>query len=296
MPVRELRGGASSKEKGYHRVMLVGPTGSGKSSQIPTLSGPKLIYAFDPNCVKNIQEHLSPEDIILEFMPDPMELDIMPKSIKQKVGGQVDDINPRLYEDFIADHDDRRADGFFKKLGEAGGWLIMDSATYLQQACYDAVIVLQAKAGSADIRADAQVVGQRMLGVGRMLTSLPCNVLVTAHYRKWQSEDGSQTGIELEAYGIARRLLPGVFDNVLSTFVTVPYERNRLKEDGKPSFFVQTVADDNAPASRCGVKPLPNIIEEVTIDFSHDPIGQGIGKWFNPPVLSTASRKGKKAA
>ena len=156
MPIRELRGGATQKEKGYHRVMLVGPTGSGKSTQIPTLSGPKLIYAFDPNCVKNVQDHLHPEDIILEFMPDPMELDIMPKSINQKVGGKVEDINPRLYEDFIVDHDDRRADGFFTALGEAGGWVVMDSATYLQQACNTAACFDKTCGGRGDSRYDFQ--------------------------------------------------------------------------------------------------------------------------------------------
>jgi hypothetical protein len=227
-----------------------------------------------------------------------MELDVLPKAIGSKVGGSVEDINPKLYQDFIDDHDERLANGEFAELGKAGGWVVVDSATYLQQACYDAVIVLQAKAGSKDIRADAQVVGQRMLGVGRMLTALPCNLLVTAHYRPWKSEDGSQGGIELEAYGIARRLLPGVFDTVLSTFVTIPMERNRLKADGKPSFFVQTVADEEHPASRSGVKPTLDIVEEVTIDFSHDPVGQGIGKWFKPAPVAASSRKGssKKAA
>ncbi len=301
MGVRKLTGTygqpkADVEAEAWHRVMLIGPTGTGKSSQIPTLAGPKFLYAFDPNCARTVQRWLSPEDVILEFTPDEDELDLLPRDVKTRVGGNVNDIRPRLYEDWLDDFRARKADGEFTELGKAGGWIGIDSYTFLQEAISDAVKVLQARAGSREQRSDATIIGQRGTGILRMLSDVRCNILMTAHYRRWKNEDDPKPTIEMEAYGNARRLMPGGFDNVWSTFVEVaPRRKRKDEEEDDARYLIQTVPEDDCPLTRSSITvdghPL-SYLEDVTIDWTKDPVGQGIGRWLNP-ATQEAPRGGK---
>ena len=298
MPIRRLKGGqeAEKQENSFYRLMLVGPTGTGKTTQFLTLPGVKFVYSFDPNSAKNLQRWLTPDDTILEFMPDIDELDVWPKSIEEKVAGEVA-LDPKLYKAFLRDLEYRcipEKEGQkseFQELGEKGGWVIVDSLTFVQAACMDAVLVMQAEAGSKDIRNDAQVVGQRMGNVARIFGAMPCNLAVSAHYRVWKNDDGTRE-TQLEVYGKARISIPGGFNDIFSTNVSVPMERNKIVRNGKATFTVQTVPSDDAPSCRSSLAPGElHVVEDVTLDFTKGLVGQGIGKWFPTDAKEKASQK-----
>ncbi len=301
MGVRKLTGtyGTGKPEVGaktFHRVMLIGKTGTGKSSQIATLAGPKLVYAFDPNCVTTLLDWLTPADTIMEFTPDGDELDLLPRDVKSRVGGNVNDITPRLYTEWLDDILARKEEGELEELGQDGGWVIIDSFTFLQEAISDAVRVLQARAGSREQRTDAMIIGQRGTSLLRLFSDIRCNLLMTAHYRQWKGEDDPRPTIEMEAYGNARRMMPGGFTNVWSTFVeVVPRRKQKDGEEDGAQYLIQTVPEDDCPLTRSAIKinghPLARV-EDVTIDWTKDPVGQGIGRWLNP-ATQEAPRGGK---
>src|SRR5690606_22505683 len=56
-----------------YRIMVVGRTGSGKTSQIWTLPGRKLCYLFDPNSIRSLKG--CPDLDFEEFYPEFLELD-----------------------------------------------------------------------------------------------------------------------------------------------------------------------------------------------------------------------------
>lgn len=71
----------TAHESSTHKFLLLGDTGSGKTTQFLTLPGRKFIYLFDPNAILSLQGH----DIDYEeFLPDSLNLSI--KSLSKSSG------------------------------------------------------------------------------------------------------------------------------------------------------------------------------------------------------------------
>ena len=114
-------------------VMVVGRTGSGKTSQIWTLPGKKFAYLFDPNSVRSLKG--CPGLDYEEFYPDFMELDATLKGFNKgakddKLSGPASKREPTVYNRWV-EHINQLVDG--------GGlepyqWLCIDSMTFLTAA------------------------------------------------------------------------------------------------------------------------------------------------------------------
>ena len=48
---------AEAKNIAPHTFLMLGPTGSGKTSQLLTLPGKKFAYLFDPNAILSLRGH-----------------------------------------------------------------------------------------------------------------------------------------------------------------------------------------------------------------------------------------------
>lgn len=250
----------------FKRVLAIGRTGSGKSTQMWTLKGKKFLYNFDPNTmasIKGIADELGidPPDIEFEeFKPDLLELDATLKKFNKEgkddpAGKEYKGREPTAYNDFLGDLNDRVADGFFKR--EGFDWICFDSLTFITKSIMARNLFINAKTGEMEDKADYRIVGNKLTEIFSSVASLPINIYMTGHLQIFQDEKTHKIETLLSAPGQARNMLPLIFTDIWQC----------SKEDNE--YVARTRPDPRGFLDiRCSIQGLDEL-EDVTIgDFS----------------------------
>ncbi len=252
-------------ERSTHKFLVLGDTGSGKTSQILTLPGRKFAYLFDPNAILSLQ---GGDVDYEEFLPDRINLSV--NSLKAGKGdGNRTGAKSDLYLEWEKDFQKRLDDGFFDDYDV----ICLDSATTFLDLIMDRVLTINGRAGQWPQQDDY---GPQMLtftNVVRMLTSLNKIVYMTGHL---ETKEDKVTGRILRGPMMTGRLrtkIPLLFSDI---FVA------EAENDGKGSIMhkIQTVPDRMTTSIRTAFKGLEPF-EDVTIDFEKEVVGQGIGGLLN---------------
>src|SRR3990167_8683448 len=120
------------------RILLLGDTGSGKTSQITTLPGKRYVYVFDSNALNTLKGHDVDYD---EYLPTHIS-----SAVASLAKGKAD---PRsttssdVYARFEREFDERVGAGFFDQYD----WLCFDSATTLLDLIMDRVLSINGRFG-----------------------------------------------------------------------------------------------------------------------------------------------------
>ena len=246
-----------------HRIMLVGPTGSGKTAQLWTLPGKKFVYVFDPNTLPTIRGC----DIDYElFVPTLDEVDWSLKGFNK--GSKSDKpkrrVEPTVYDDFCANFNEKYDDGFFERYD----WVGFDSVTFMHRACMDRTLYLNGRFGDVEDISDYRVVGSKLTDVFNSITSLPCHIFATGHTNVYTNDKTKKVTTEIYLPGKARNIVPLMMSNVWFTKVE--------EVDGRLRYFVRTKPDPRGLVDiRCCFNNL-EAEEDVTIDsFSKLEPGKG---------------------
>lgn len=255
-----------------HNILLVGPTGSGKTTQIWTLPGKKFAYLFDPNALTSLRGcDLDYE----EFLPDTLEIDATLKGFNK---GARDDrpassIEPTTYLKWVEDLNKRHDEGFFDDYD----WLCFDSLTYLQRAVFDRQLFINNRYGKIEDLADYRIVGSKLSDVFRPISSLKINIFCTGHIRDFQDELTRRITTELSLAGQARSMIPLVMTNI--------WLAKGASDEKEIKYEIQTRPDRRGlQCIRSSIAGL-EMNHDVTIkDFSHA-TDYGIGK-----ILKEAER------
>ena len=249
-------------------ILLVGTTGSGKTSQIWSLPGKKFAYLFDPNALASLQGcDLDYE----EFLPDTLEIDATLKGFNK--GARSDTpgsrIEPTTYLNWVEDFNKREADGFF----ESYDWICIDSLTFLQKTLFDRQLYINNRYGKVEELADYRVVGSKLGNLFRPLSSLKTNLFVTGHLSEFQDEKTKKISTELTLAGSAKRDLPLVMSNI--------WLARGASDEKNIKYEIQTrPAMRGLQCIRSSISGL-EMLEDVTIkDFNHAD-EYGIGKILN---------------
>lgn len=250
----------------FQRILLVGPTGSGKTAQIWTLPGRKFAYLFDPNALPTLQGL----DIEFEqFLPDFLEVDATLKGFNK--GARDDKLSskrePTVYIRWIEDINQKAESGFFNDFD----WLCIDSLTFVAKAVMDRQLYINQRYGSIEDLGDYRVVGSKLSDVFSTLASLPINLFATGHLSSFQDEKTKKVTVQLQLPGKARNVLPLVFTN---TWLAQTAEGEKGLR-----YEVRTVPEprglQDIRTSLRGLSP----IEDVTIpSFDEKATGFGIGR------------------
>lgn len=248
----------------FKRILSVGRTGTGKSTQMWTLPGKKFLYAFDPNCIPALkgiadQLHIEPPDIEVEmFLPDLLELDATLKKFNKEgkddpAGKEYKDREPTVYNDFLGDLNDRVEGGYFKDFN----WLCFDGLTFITKSIMARNLFINAKTGDLEDRSDYRIVGNKVTEIFTSVASLPINIYMTGHLQIFQDEKTSKIETLLSAPGQSRNMLPLVFTDVWQC----------LRDD--KGYVVRTRPDPRGLQDiRCSILGLDEL-EDVTIgDFA----------------------------
>lgn len=243
-----------------HKFLILGDTGTGKTSQFLTLPGKKFMYCFDPNAILSLQGF----DVDYEeFLPDALNLSA--GSLSKGKGDKTTNHQNQMYVEWEKDFDERMKDGYFEQYDVIG----LDSGTTFQDLIMDRILTINGRAGQWPQQDDYGPVMQVYTSVMRTLNSLGKTVYVTGHMETKQDEVSKRILRQPMMIGRLKTKIPLLFSDI---FVT----SSENDGQGNISYKIQTVPDRMTSTIRCSIKGA-GPYEDVTIDWTKDPVGQGLG-------------------
>ena len=248
------------------RILAIGPAGSGKTTQLRTLPGKKLLFCFEDNALNSLK---GDDNIDYQlYLPDVVE--IAPRSLSSKQNVRATTATgekPSAFDNFVRDfnsllQDDRKAT--FEKYDV----IAIDSLTSLSKAVMDAVLWLNNRMGQQPAMDDWAAQLNTIENTIRKVTSLPKTVYITAHDTLLQDELTKKIVNELVLTGQLKTRIPMLFSDIMKFQC----------EDEKFSMLTQP--------DRYNVKvrrSLPDLdaVVDVTIKDFQSPQNYGLGKLIN---------------
>lgn len=233
-----MKNAKNAESSVFERLLVVGPTGSGKTTQIWSLPGRKFAYIFDPNSLQSLKGL----DLDYQlYLPEVLEVDATLKGFNK--GAKSDRLSskrePTVYLDWVEDVNEKVEKGFFTGYD----WLIFDSLTFLSKATMDRQLYINGRYGDIEDLADYRVVGSKLADVFGSITSLPINIYCTGHLQTFQDEKTKKVTTNIWLPGKARNILPLIFTN---TWLA----RTEEDEEGDMRYLIRT-------------KPEPRGLQEI---------------------------------
>ena len=249
-----------------HKFLLLGGTGTGKTTQLLTLPGKKFVYLFDPNALLTLRGF----DITYEeFLPTGVSLDI--KSLKKGVAGDtyMGQRGSEVYLRWEEDFETKKKAGFFDQFDVIG----IDSCTTLLDIIMDRMLTINGRPGTFPQQDDYGPQMVTFTNIMRELTGLGKMVYLTGHL-KTDKDELTQRIFRAPLFtGQLREKIPLLFSDI---FVT----EAMTDDKGKVSYTLQTVPDRYGTPIRTSIKGL-EAKENVTIDWTKPVVGQGLGGLLN---------------
>lgn len=244
------------------RILTLGNTGNGKTSQFCTLPGRKFAYLFDPNALATLRG----QDIDYEEIATaPATFDVKSLSKDNKSPSVMAAPNHTIYVDWEKDVEKKLASGFFNSYD----WLALDSATTLLNLQMDRILTINGRAGQFPLQDDW---GPQMVAFSNVISTFigrRINLYITGHL-KTDKDELTQRIVQLPLMtGQLREKIPLLFTDV---FVMQAIEDGR----GNVKYTMRTVPNQRETPIRTAFRGL-HPIEDVTIDWKKQVEGQGLG-------------------
>ena len=250
------------------RILLLGDTGSGKTTQFLTLPGKKYMYVFDPNCLNSLKGYDVDYD---EYLPTPVPAAV--QSLKKEKGGDARRSSSEVYQEFETQFSERLENGFFAQYD----WLGFDSCTTLLELIMDRLLTINGRFGQWPHEDDWGPQMMAFTNICRTVTAMGKRTGISCFFTgHMQDKQNRKTGISRRIpmmTGTLVQRIPLLFSDILGC-------DNDKDEKGKVAYQLQTVRDPEFTVVRTSIKGL-DPVESVTIDFSQDPVGQGLGGILN---------------
>ena len=253
---------AQDYKQSVRNWLLMGYTGSGKTSQLLTLPGKKFCYVFDPNALPTLKQ--SNIDY-LEFYPDLLPLDVMSLAKAKQVPQVIQVPTPTAWIDWERDFEYRIKEGFFNDYDV----LAFDAMTMFQAMAMDRIADLNGRFGKWPEMDDYAPVMQAIEAVFRTANTMGLSIFTSCHVEYKQDDKSKKIYNHPVMYGRLRNRLPTLFSEVLTC--------ECVSEGESYKYDIQTRPDSLNITVRSTLRNA-KVFEDVTIgDFSH-PESYGLGK------------------
>lgn len=252
----------SKYEGARPKFLLIGPTGSGKTSQFLTLPGKKFMYCFDPSAINSLVGH----DVDYEtFYPDMLDLRIqsLAKSAQKDTATQPKSAD--TYFRWEKDFEKKIAEKFFDPYESLG----FDSFTTFSDIVMDAVLYLNGRPGKFPEQDDWAAQMNTISNVVRTLVGMNKYLLFTAHDNLLQDETTKRIMNQIMLTGKLRVKLPLLFSEI--------YHCECQSTPQEVKYVIQTRPDRINPTIRTTSKKL-EMFHDVTIKDWNNPQNYGLGK------------------
>ena len=244
-----------------HRFLVLGDTGSGKTSQFLTLPGKKFIYLFDSNALLSLRGF----DVDYEeYLPD--RLNLAAGSLKKDKGDIGSVKGSSLYQEWEQDFNKKVEGGFF----DPYAWIGLDSSTTFLDLIMDRVLSINGRFGQWPQQDDYGPTMLAFINVCRTLNGMGKGIYMTGHLDIRKDELTQRIFRKPMMTGRLTTKIPLLFSDV---FVT---EVDHTATEGGAVYKIMTTPDRMTTCVRTSIKGL-NPFEIVTIDWRKDPVGQGLG-------------------
>ena len=252
---------AKDVDRGIQTVLIVGGTGSGKTTQFLTFPGKKFAYIFDQNALASLRGF----DIEYEaFIPEQLDLDVV--SLKANTRDKFSKPpEPKTYINFELDFENKLDTGFFDDFDSVA----VDSTTMLTDIVMDRMLYLNGRFGKQPEQIDYVGTTNTIIKIYRSLLGLQKPIYVTGHIEFKQDEATGRMQNIMSFLGRLRQRLPIMFSEVWLAYADPDRDENM-------HYYIQTRQDRKNPFLRCSSRLIANT-EDVTLDFNKTLEGQGIG-------------------
>lgn len=256
------------QQVGNPRILALGDTGSGKTSNFLSLPGKKFAYLFDPNASLSLKGY----DVEYEeFLPEELALNLT--SLSKETRKQKPETKPTqtkakagaaLYHKWQDDFEEKFNSGFFNDYS----WIGIDSFTTFQDMVMDGILSINGRAGQFPQEDDWPAQMTVLSNVIRTLVGMGIGVYVCGHNELKQDAVTHKLVKQPLMTGRLRTKLPLLFSEILQFEATADM-------NGSVSYVCQTKPDRQNVLVRTSMKNV-DYKEDVTLDFSKDLEGQGL--------------------
>lgn len=250
----------TAHETSAHKILALGDTGSGKTTQFLTLPGKKFIYLFDPNAILSLQGH----DVDYEeFLPDNLNLSV--RSLSKDKGDKTTNYQNKVYVEWEKSFEEKIKSGFFDPYDAIG----FDSATTFLDLIMDRVLTINGRAGQWPQQDDYGPQMNTFINVCRSLMATGKTIYMTGHVEIKKDELQQRIFRKPMMTGRLTTKIPLLFSDV---FIFEAENDGR----GTVKHKIQTVPDRITTTVRTSFKGL-GAYEDVTVDWTKPLETQGIG-------------------
>jgi len=249
-----------------HKILALGDAGSGKSAQIATLRGKKLVYAFDPGTLTLLATRKVDADVE-EFLPDIAGIDMTLKGFNKGAKSDAPKrrvTEPRAYLDWEAKFNAAFDSGELDQYD----WIVFDSLTLFVKALMNRMLFLNNRFGDIEELSDYRVVGSKLASIFTAIASMKKNLYVTGHLTTFQDEVTKRVTTQIGIPGAARDMLPKLFSNIWLLSAST---------DEKTGYTLRTRPEPRGfQAIRTVIPNLPDVVDINIKDWTR-PEDFGIG-------------------
>lgn len=247
------------------KILLLGDTGAGKTTQFLTLPGRKYMHIFDPNAMLTLRGFDLDYD---EYLPTTIPAAVASLS-KEKPGDKRGVTTSAVYQKFESEFDERLKSGFFDQYD----WIGFDSVTTLLDLIMDRLLTINGRFGQWPHEDDW---GPQMISftnICRTVTAMGKNSFFTGHMQDKQNrKTGASRRVPLMTGSLIQRI-PLLFSDILGC-------ETDTDNEGRVVYRLCTVRDVEFTVIRTSMRGLEPY-EPATIDWKKDPVGQGLGGVLN---------------
>ena len=246
---------------GKPKILLVGSTGGGKTSQFLTLPGKTFVYAFDPSTLSTLRGH----DIDYQiFMPT--RINLATQSLSK---GKGDPVRPSdaadVYLNWELDFEEKAKEGFFDKYDN----ICFDSFTTFSDMVMDRILKINGRPGQFPQQDDWPAQMQTISNCVRTFAFMNKVLVFTAHDEFKQDKVSSRMQNVIMLTGRLRVKMPLLFSEILHC--------DCASDATEIKYQVQTRPDRMNPTIRCTLRDL-DMFQDVTIKDWKRPKDYGLGK------------------
>lgn len=204
----------SSQASNFYSFFIYGEGGAGKSRSALTIPGPGHVISFDPGGTKVLKDHIDSGRITVDTrFEDP------------KYKGNAKD----CFHAFMDEYNRLTDKGVFKQLGDAGGWFMVDSGTFLLEA-----LLKSCTRGEVPTLPEYNKMGILAIEMIGILARTPCNLILTGHVELYKDDERGKIHAGILVSGKKLKVkLPLLFDEVY-------YVEGKEENSGSVTYTYQT--------------------------------------------------------